>query len=266
MKIVNPTAARRRTAILFSFVIFAILTLGMKPVLAGDEKNTDTSTDTGKTEGTHPKIHLEKTADQKTLPAGGGEVTYTYEVTNPGKLGLTDVKVTDDKCSPVKFEGGDDNKNKKLDPDETWTYSCTMEVTETTTNKATATGKFCSCNEIATATAEATVTVLPPTPPPPPPPPPPPVVPPVNVTTNVETEVKVKVEEEEDHHDHHHHHKHHHEHEEETIIPKLPVAGGGSGSVIGTVAPLWNIWFGLVGIVIAANAIAFFTNRRTLRK
>lgn len=140
-------------------------------------------------------IHIAKTAVPLTLPAGGGSVTYTYAVTNPGTVPLAGITVLDDKCAPVTFAGGDTNSNTALDVGETWTYTCTMTVTAATTNTATATGKDAT-GRPATATATATVTVsttpgclpgsadpncVPPPCPPPatgpncPPPPPPPI-------------------------------------------------------------------------------------------
>jgi hypothetical protein len=59
----------------------------------------------------------------------GDQVTFTYKVSNPGNVALTDVLVTDDKCSPVSGpSAGDANGNDALDPGEVWTYSCTMTI------------------------------------------------------------------------------------------------------------------------------------------
>jgi uncharacterized repeat protein (TIGR01451 family) len=107
--------------------------------------------------GIVPDIHVEKTASVATLPAGGGAVTYTYVVTNPGSIGLTNVTVTDDKCSPVTFVSGDSAPLGELGVAESWTFSCTATLTETTTNVATATGHFGDVT--VTDTDDATVTV-----------------------------------------------------------------------------------------------------------
>ena len=53
-----------------------------------------------------PKIAIDKVANPKSANPGD-TVTYTYSVTNPGDSALSDVVVTDDKCSPVTFTGGD---------------------------------------------------------------------------------------------------------------------------------------------------------------
>ena len=78
------------------------------------------------------------------LPAGGGEVTYSYAVTNPGTEPLHDVSITDNKCTglPGRVVGhpGDLNHNDLLESNETWQFTCVSNLTETTTNIATAKG------------------------------------------------------------------------------------------------------------------------------
>lgn len=46
-----------------------------------------------------PLIHVVKIPSPLTLPAGAGMVTYTYTVTNPGTVALSNVNITDDKCT-----------------------------------------------------------------------------------------------------------------------------------------------------------------------
>jgi hypothetical protein len=75
------------------------------------------------------------------FPYGGGDVTYTYTVTNPGVVAMHNVAVTDNKCSPVSYASGDANSNGLLDPGETWTYTCKTNVQASTRNVATAEGK-----------------------------------------------------------------------------------------------------------------------------
>jgi uncharacterized repeat protein (TIGR01451 family) len=87
-----------------------------------------------------PLIHVTKIPSPQTLPAGGGPVTYTETITNPGTVPLTNVALTDDKCAPVTFISGDTNANTQLDAGETWAYTCQANLTITTTNTATATG------------------------------------------------------------------------------------------------------------------------------
>ncbi len=111
-----------------------------------------------------PLIHLVKIPSVFVLPAGGGPVTYSYSVTNPGTAPLSDVSITDNKCTglPGRVAGnpGDINKNNLLDPGETWHFTCQSNITQTTTNIGTAEG---SANGlVAIDFAPATVVVNPP--------------------------------------------------------------------------------------------------------
>lgn len=91
-----------------------------------------------------PLIHLVKTPNTYVLPAGGGAVTYSYAVTNPGTAPLSNVSITDDKCTglPGRVIGhpGDLNKNDLLESNETWSFTCQSNITKTTTNIGTAEG------------------------------------------------------------------------------------------------------------------------------
>jgi hypothetical protein len=93
---------------------------------------------------TPPLIHLVKKPNAFVLPAGGGAVTYTYTVTNPGTEPLSNVSIVDDKCTglPGRISGhpGDLNQNNLLESNETWTFTCRTNLTQTTTNTGTAEG------------------------------------------------------------------------------------------------------------------------------
>jgi len=93
---------------------------------------------------TPPLIHLIKVPNVSIVPAGGGSVTYSYSVTNPGIAPLSDVSIVDDKCTslPGRVVGhpGDLNKNNLLDPGETFHFTCQSNITQTTTNTGTAEG------------------------------------------------------------------------------------------------------------------------------
>lgn len=93
---------------------------------------------------TPPLIHLVKKPNIFVLPIGGGAVTYSYTVTNPGKVPLSDVSIVDDKCTglPGRVLGhpGDVNKNNLLESNETWTFTCLTNIKQTTTNTGTAEG------------------------------------------------------------------------------------------------------------------------------
>ena len=87
-----------------------------------------------------PLIHVTKIPSSLTLPVEGGVVTYTKKVTNPGTVALNNILITDDKCSPINYISGDINSDSKLDPNETWEYTCRSNLTKTTTNTAVVTG------------------------------------------------------------------------------------------------------------------------------
>ncbi|MEM7185439.1 MAG: VWA domain-containing protein, partial [Bacteroidota bacterium] len=65
-----------------------------------------------------------------TIPPGD-DITYTFAVSNPGNVGITDVEVTDPLISPNPIPGpdsGDTNNDNILDPGETWIYTATYTV------------------------------------------------------------------------------------------------------------------------------------------
>lgn len=88
-----------------------------------------------------PLIHVTKVPSPLALSAGGGIVTYTEKITNPGTVPLSNITLTDDKCSPMRIISGDTNLDNKLDVTETWTFTCQSNLTQTTTNTAIASGE-----------------------------------------------------------------------------------------------------------------------------
>lgn len=108
-----------------------------------------------------PLIHVTKIPSPLVLFAGGGMITYTEKVTNPGTVALSNVRLTDDKCDPVKYISGDTNGNSKLDTSETWTYTCQTKLTKTTTNTVTASGDAndMTARDLAIATVVVTAAV-----------------------------------------------------------------------------------------------------------
>lgn len=87
-----------------------------------------------------PLIHVTKVPSPLTLLAGGGSVTYSETVTNPGTVPLSNVTLSDDTCSPMAYVSGDTDGDSLLDTTESWRYTCTTNLTETTTNTAVASG------------------------------------------------------------------------------------------------------------------------------
>lgn len=111
-----------------------------------------------------PLIHLVKKPNIFLLPFGGGPVTYTYTVTNPGTEPLNNVSVIDDKCTglPGRVVGhpGDLNNNNLLESNEVWSFVCQTYLTANTTNTGTAEGHANGLSVIDFAVA--TVLVAPP--------------------------------------------------------------------------------------------------------
>ncbi len=106
-----------------------------------------------------PGLDIAKVADP-TVVYPGTTVSYTYTVTNPGSDPAYNVQVTDDKCSPVVYQGGDTNTNNALDVGETWTYTCSTTLTVDTVNTATVTGKDALGNPVSPDQDTATVDVI----------------------------------------------------------------------------------------------------------
>jgi hypothetical protein len=111
-----------------------------------------------------PLINVIKIPTPLDLPIGPGSVTYDYTVTNIGIVAMSDVTITDNKCSSIGFVSGDINGDSKLDVSEVWKYRCTTTLAETTTNTVTVTGK--AYDFTAMDVAVATVVVGVPFPPP----------------------------------------------------------------------------------------------------
>ncbi len=72
----------------------------------------------------HPAIKVVK--DGPATAHSGDQLTFSYTVTNPGDVPLTNVTATDDKCSPLTRTG--DTSDATLDPGDTWTYTCSYAI------------------------------------------------------------------------------------------------------------------------------------------
>ncbi len=88
-----------------------------------------------------PLIHVTKVPSPLALSAGGGVVTYTNKVTNPGVVALRNISLNDDKCGTANYFSGDTNGDSRLDNTETWTFTCSQNLTKTTANTVVATGE-----------------------------------------------------------------------------------------------------------------------------
>lgn len=89
-----------------------------------------------------PLINIVKIPSRLTpFPSRGGDVKYTYIVTNPGVVAMHDVVTSDNKCSPLVLLSGDANHDHILDLTEKWIYTCDTHISVSTTNTATAKGE-----------------------------------------------------------------------------------------------------------------------------
>ena len=91
-----------------------------------------------------PAIALEKNVSEAVVYPGT-LVTYTFAVSNPGGVALSNVRVEDALCpaSPVlngAANSGDANGNALLESGEIWRYTCSAALSADTTNTATAWG------------------------------------------------------------------------------------------------------------------------------
>lgn len=92
---------------------------------------------------TQPHAVLTKTAtpDQGTAPL---TVTYDYRLTNDSSTNvpIRGATVSDDKCAPVTYTGGDTDADGLIDVGESWSFVCTQtfNVADVIINTATATG------------------------------------------------------------------------------------------------------------------------------
>jgi len=91
------------------------------------------------------------------LPDGGGPITFTYKITNPGAVALSDVTVTDDVCGNMSGELGDTNGDHLLDPGEIWIYTCATTITKTTAHAATVIAYANGAKAVNTETSTITV-------------------------------------------------------------------------------------------------------------
>lgn len=132
MEIKFFTGNKLRNSITFFFLLFAVSAFGYGANYASAQTTPNIVY--------VPLIGITSVPKPLTLPAGPGDVTYNYSVKNFLKeSALTNVQVSDDKCSPVRFVQGDDNNDTRLDYNETWRYACTSKLTETTQSIATVT-------------------------------------------------------------------------------------------------------------------------------
>ena len=74
-------------------------------------------------------IEVTKSTDFEGLATLGDVIDYTIEVDNTGPVGVEDLEVTDAMLGTLTYASGDTDEDEVLDPDETWVYSGSYEVT-----------------------------------------------------------------------------------------------------------------------------------------
>lgn len=109
-----------------------------------------------------PLIHVTKVPTPLTFSTGGGRVTYSYNITNPGTVALSNVRITDDKCAPMNYLGGDTNQNGMLEVTETWSINCQVNLIRNTTNTVSVEGSAngLTARDVAVATVLVSVPAL----------------------------------------------------------------------------------------------------------
>lgn len=109
------------------------------------------------------QIGLSVSVSPTGVPIGGGNVTFSYNVSNPSSVPLSKVNVADAQCSSVSFVGGDSNSDQILQNTETWRYTCSRLVSSALTNNASVTAYY-GTQQIS-ASASASVSIIPAGPP-----------------------------------------------------------------------------------------------------
>ena len=110
-----------------------------------------------------PAIHVVKNGPAQAHV--GDTITYTFAVTNPGSVGLSNVTLTDPRCDSAPLLGvkSGGNTDSTLDLTESWAYSCTHKITasdpDPLPNTATASGVD-PLQKTVTATANHTVDII----------------------------------------------------------------------------------------------------------
>lgn len=109
------------------------------------------------------RLGLSVSASPTGVPIGGGNVTLSYDVTNPNSDSLSQVTVSDKACSPVTLTSGDVNNDNALQNTESWTFTCSRTVDAALTSDALVTAFF--NGQQVTASGGTAVSIIPAGPP-----------------------------------------------------------------------------------------------------
>jgi uncharacterized repeat protein (TIGR01451 family) len=79
--------------------------------------------------GFSPDLDIAITKMPDLIQAHEGDViAYTYTVTNPGNVPLSNVSVTDNRTEDITYQSGDTDSDGRLDTDETWIFTATYTI------------------------------------------------------------------------------------------------------------------------------------------
>jgi len=104
------------------------------------DTNLETAPDVSVTTNTsvyvrNPTLSLVTSSDKSVVTAGS-KITYTYTLKNTGNTDYSNIRITDDKCSPITGPTGND-ADPNLNQGEVWVYKCSTTVLKDQTNAAT---------------------------------------------------------------------------------------------------------------------------------
>jgi uncharacterized protein with FMN-binding domain len=104
------------------------------------DTNLETAPDVSVTTNTsvyvrNPTLSLVTSSDKSVVTAGS-KITYTYTLKNTGNTDYSNIRITDDKCSPITGPTGND-ADPNLNQGEVWVYKCSTTVLKDQTNNAT---------------------------------------------------------------------------------------------------------------------------------
>jgi hypothetical protein len=108
-----------------------------------------------------PDIEITKSPSQDTICEGQAtEITYTFNVSNPGNVDLSNVSIIDDVLGDITTDYEADHGGNTLAAGDSEEFTVNHTISATTTNTVTATGDFGPATPADTDTATATVTAV----------------------------------------------------------------------------------------------------------
>jgi uncharacterized repeat protein (TIGR01451 family) len=134
----NYTCTMTVTAAMGDSIHNTVTACGTGDSSTGPKEVCDTDDHT--TEITNPGVVLEKAGVD--FAYAGETVTYTFTATNTGNKTLSNVVLTDSKCTDAPVRTGGNADDATFNPGDVWTYSCTA-VVPSGTDEVTNTAEVC---------------------------------------------------------------------------------------------------------------------------